>query len=352
MALTLISFLVVISVLIFVHELGHFVTAKLSKIHVMEFAMGFPPRLLHVKRGETTYSLNALPLGGYVKMAGEEDPTAPRSLAGKPAPIRAIVIGAGATMNAVLAVVLFAVVAMIPKDIVSGDVTVVEVFPNSPAAAAGIQADDVIRGVNGETVRNSGDLTYQLRLRMGAEAKIEVERAGQMVQGTVVPRWRPPAGEGATGIVIRTDNVQIVKDSESFFPAMWSGVRRSGETMVLVKNEVTEWIAGTVEPSVTGPIGIAQLTGEVAGLGFIPLLELGALLSLNLAVMNILPLPALDGGRLFFLLIEVLRGGKRIPARKEALVHLAGFVILIGGVLIVSYFDIMRIARGDSLIGN
>ena len=349
--LALVSFFIVISVLVFVHEIGHFLTAKLAGIRIQEFAMGFPPRIIGITRGETTYSINAIPLGGYVKMAGEEDPSVPRSLASKRPGVRAIVLAAGAFNNALLAVVLFAIVAMVPRHIQAGDVGITSVFPNSPAAAAGIQAGDIVKRVNGRPVENFSDLSYQLRLRMGADAPMVLERNGEPYSAMVSPRWQPPAGEGATGIVIGMTNAHDAVRSDSFFPAVWHGTRRTVETLILVKNEMTEWFSGKATPSLAGPVGVAQLTGEVASLGILPLIELAALLSLNLAVMNILPLPALDGGRLLFVAVEAIRG-KPISPKKEALVHMAGFVFLMTTMLIISYFDVMRIAHGGSLIGN
>ena len=186
---------------------------------------------------------------------------------------------------------------------------------------------------------------------MGASAKVEVERDGTMIETLVAPRWSPPEGQGATGIVIAKENERAAVRQDSFFPGIWNGARRTVETLVLVKNEVSEWFLGKASPALTGPIGVAQLTGEVAGLGLLPLIELAALLSLNLGIMNILPLPALDGGRLFFLGIETIRG-KPIPPKKEALVHFAGFVLLMTTMLIISYFDVMRIASGGRFIGN
>ena len=350
--LTFLAFLGVFGLLVLVHEMGHFTVAKLAGVRVLEFGMGFPPKLLRFRKGETLYTLNAIPLGGFVKMAGEEDPSESRSLAGKPIPVRALVISAGALMNIVLALVLFAVVFMVPKDMYIGDVRVTQVGENSPASAAGVLPGDIFRKVNGQQIESLHDLSAQFRLRTGAAASVELERNGQPVKTSIVPRWKPPSGQGATGVVIEIANGHVVSSSKSFFPAFGAAARQLVETMVLMKNEVTSWFVGTSEPEFAGPIGIAQMTGEVAGLGFLPLLDLAALLSLNLGILNILPLPALDGGRLFFILVEVLRRGKRIPAKKEALVHLGGFVLLITTVLIISYFDILRIVRGDSLLGG
>ena len=349
---TLISFLAVFGLLVIIHEFGHFVTAKLFGVKVLEFGIGFPPRLLHFQRGETTYTVNSIPLGGFVKMMGEEDPSHPRSLAGKPIPVRALVISAGALMNALLPIILFAIVFMVPRDTTVGDVTVASVSEGSPAAVAGVLPGDVIRELNGQRVENIRDLSYQLRLRLGAKASMDIERGGQLLRKDVVPRWKPPAGQGATGISIDLVNAHETSRHQPFFSAVGNGGRRTIETLVLIKNEITGWFIGTNEPEFAGPVGIAQITGEVARLGILPLLELAALLSLNLAILNILPLPALDGGRLLFLGIELVRRGKRISPQREALVHLAGFVVLITTVIVISYFDILRIARGDSLLGG
>lgn len=350
--LTVIAFIVIFGAIVIIHEAGHFTVAKLSRVHVQEFGIGFPPRLLQFRKGETVYTLNAIPLGGFVKMLGEEDPTAPRSLASKPVPVRALVISAGALMNLVLAVFLFSVVAMVPQDALAGGVRVKAVADGSPAAAAGLMPGDLIRKVNGQPVENLSELSYQVRLRLGATTTMQIDRNGQRISKDLVPRWQPPAGQGATGIEIEMVDPHIVRQSKSVFPAIGHGARQTVETVVLMKNEITGWFVGTGEPQLTGPIGIAQLTSEVAGLGILPLVELAALLSLNLSILNILPLPALDGGRLLFLAIEVVRRGKRVPPKKEALVHLAGFIILITAVVIISYFDIVRIAHGQSIIGG
>lgn len=349
---TFTAFLAVFGLLIVIHELGHFITAKLAGVKVMEFGIGFPPKLFQIKKGETTYTLNLIPLGGFVKMLGEEDPSAPRSLASKRMPVRALVISAGALMNALLPILLFSIVFMVPKETVIGDLTIQSVAKESPAATADLRKGDVIREVNGRKVENLGDLGLQLSLRTGATATMEVVRQGQLFQKHIIPRWNPPEGQGATGISVQLANAETITRSKGVISAIGGGARRTGETAVLMKNEVTSWFVGDSSPQLTGPVGIIQLTGEVAGIGVVALLEFAALLSINLAIINILPLPALDGGRLLFLALEIVRGGKRVPAQKEALVHLAGFVFLIAAVVIISYFDILRISRGESVLGG
>lgn len=352
--ITVLSFVIVFGTLILLHELGHFVTAKLAGVKVLEFGMGFPPKLLSFKRGETTYTLNLLPLGGFVKMMGEEDPTHPRSLAAKPLPIRAIVISAGAFMNGVLAFALFAIVAMIPITTDIGNVNVVNVADDSPAAIAGLLPGDTITHVNGRRIENFGDLQYQYQLRLGATATTKVLRDGEPLAFDLIPRWKKPAGQGPTGIRIEMTDVESISRSKPPWEAIPHAGKRIADTVVLMKNGIASWFIGDSDPlkEVTGPIGIAQVTGEFAKLGIVPLLTLAAVLSLNLALMNILPLPALDGGRLFFIGLEFLRRGKRIPPQKEALVHMAGFIALILLIFAVSYNDILRITRGESILGG
>ncbi|MBI3744251.1 MAG: site-2 protease family protein [Chloroflexi bacterium] len=367
---TVIAFLVVFIPIVLLHELGHFITAKLSGVKVIEFGIGLPPRIWSFKRGETTYALNAIPLGGYNKMLGEEDPSDPRSLAAKPAWKRAIVLSAGAGMNAVLALVLFASFFMIPQTQVVGNVVVDQVAADSPAARAGIQPGDIVRKVNGATIENSGDLRYQYQLRLGANASTVVERNGQPVKVSVTPRWKPPAGQGFTGIRVRLDAPSVVPPNAkaipgvpdgpvevrrhaSFFPAIKRGGVNMYESLVLMKNGIQSWFIGSSSPSsdALGPIGIARVTGDAASRSVADVVFLAALISLNLAIFNILPFPALDGGRLFFLAIEVARRGKRIPPQKEALVHLAGFAILLVLIVAISFNDIGRLLQGKSPYG-
>ena len=163
-----------------------------------------------------------------------------------------------------------------------------------------------------------------------------------------------PPGEGLTGIRVDLFNERTVSQSEPFWNAVPMAGKRIADSVVLMKNGISSWFSGGSDPldEVSGPVGIVQVTGEVAGLGFVPLLTLAALLSLNLAIINILPFPALDGGRLFFIAIEVLRGGKRIPPHREALAHAMGFALLMVVFLAVTYNDILRWAGGGSPLGS
>jgi len=341
---TILIFLAILGLLVFVHELGHFITAKLSHVQVDEFAFGFPPRMFSVQRGETRYSINAIPLGGYCKMLGEEDPSQPRSFASKRARTRLLILFAGSFMNALLPILLFSLAFMIPQHIDVGDVTVAQVAEGSPAAQAGLQQGDIIRSFDGHKITNGGDLLYQIQLHLGSEVNMVVERDGVSHTVSLVPRWKPPSGQGPTGVQTELKNVS--QTSESYAP--WRAVPKAAstykETILLLKNEVESWFKGR-HPQVSGPVGIADLTGEVAKGGPSPLFSFTAILSINLAIVNMLPIPGLDGGRIFFVLLEKVRGGKRISPQKEGLVHLIGFAILILFIVMVSYFDVTRIVQ-------
>ena len=348
---TIIVFILVLGLLIFVHELGHFVAARLVGVKVEEFGMGFPPRIFAIKRGETEYSLNLIPLGGFCKLLGEEDPSEPRSLASKRPLTRLFVLGAGPMMNAVLPIVLLSVAFMIPRQVVIGDVRIEEVAPNSPAAEAGIEPGDTVLSINGQSIRNIGDVIYDTHLSLGDETTLELEGSdGSPKVVTLVPRWDPPEGEGAMGISLSLVNAYEISESYPFWEAVPKGAVTLWETFGLLRNEVRSWFAKGTAPQVGGPVAIFQLTGEASEAGPSYLLQFAAFLSLNLAIINLFPLPALDGGRIVFVLLEVVRRGKRVSARTEGFVHLVGFAMLIGLMLVITYVDISRAIRGESLV--
>ena len=352
MLITIVAFLVVLAVLIIAHELGHFATAKAFGVRVDEFGVGFPPRLLSIKRGETRYSLNAIPLGGFVKMAGEVDPEAsPRSLASKSIGVRILVLGTGSLMNALLPLLLFSIAFMVPHNVVTGQVLVEEVALNSPAAMAGIQSGDTIISINEKTLNNTIELSREIQLNLGKEVTMVINRSDLTTEEVqLTPRWRPPEGQGAIGILVKTSNPTVVSQSEPFWRAIPLGVKECIETFVLFKNAIISLFIGTVSLQLAGPVGIAQMTGEVARAGISPLLEFAAFLSINLAIINIFPLPALDGGRIVFVLLEWIRRGKRISPKTEGLIHGIGFVLLMAAILAITYQDIIRIISGESLI--
>ena len=343
-------FILVITGLVLAHEAAHFVTARLFGIRVLEFGVGFPPRIGAVRWGEVEYSVNWLPLGGFVRLLGEEDPSDPRSLAAAAAWKRFIVLASGAVMNLLLPVLLFSLAFMLPHEESAARAVITEVVPGSPAEIAGLAAGDVVYEIAGRDVKNVSETGRLVRLNQGREVDFRVLRAGEFVAVAVTPRWAPPDGQGPTGIGIAaqypfTDTIALPP-----WEAIPEGLQATVDSMILFRNEVIGWTKGSGGPAVAGPVGIAQTTGEVAREGGVsPLLSLAAVLSINLGVLNLLPLPMLDGGRIFFLLIEVARRGKRVTPEREALVHLAGFVVFIGLAVVITFADIARIANGDSL---
>jgi len=349
--ITIVAFLVVLAVLIIAHELGHFTTAKAFGVRVDEFGVGFPPRLLSIKLGETRYSLNAIPLGGFTKMAGEVDPSETRSLASKSIGVRILVLSAGSLMNFLLPLLLFSIAFMVPHDVVIGQVLVEEVAPNSPAARAGIESGDVILSVNENPVHNIGDLHRYIQLNLGKETTIAISHSDSTTEEVqVIPRWKPPEDQGATGILVSVSNPTIVSQSHPFWEAIPLGVKECIETFILFKNAILSLFIGATSLQLAGPVGIAQITGEVAKAGISPLLKFAAFLSINLAIINMFPLPALDGGRIIFVLLEWIRRGKRIPPKTEGLIHAIGFALLMAAILAITYQDIIRIISGESLI--
>lgn len=341
---SIVAFLLVLAVVVLAHELGHFATAKAFNVKVEEFGLGFPPRLLSVKRGETEYSLNLVPLGGFTKLAGEEDPNVARSLASKSKGIRLLVLGAGSLMNLIiLPILLFSVAFMVPHNVVAAPVVVAQVAPNSPAAVAGIKPGDTILSINGEPISTFDDLTRYVQANLDKEVTIVVQHSDSTTESVrLTPRSQPPAGQGAIGISAAT-----VSQHYPFWQAIPMGVTQSIATLVLLKDGIVSMIAGTVPVAVVGPVGIAQITGEVAQAGIVPLLGLAAVISLNLGIINIFPIPGLDGGRIVFVLLEWVRRGRRVSPKTEGLVHLIGFAALMTFVLFITYFDIMRIATGQ-----
>lgn len=343
-------FVVILVSLVVAHELAHFFTAKMFGVHVLEFGVGFPPRVFAKRFGETEYSLNWMPLGGFVRLLGEEDPTHPRSLASRPAWQRLIVLAAGSVINLVLPIVLFAFAFTVPHEVSTGRAVISAVGANSPAAEAGLRSGDVILSIGGREARNTLDAGRFIRLNQGVPTDIRIRRGGEEMTVSVTPRWAPPANEGPTGIQIAPQTPFTETESLMPWESLPAGLRATFDTMVLARNEILSWVYGGASPQVAGPVAIAQTTGEIAREGGLsPLLELSALLSINLGILNLLPLPMLDGGRALFVVIEVLRRGRRIAPEKEAMVHLVGFVVFITLAVVVTFADISRIVQGDSL---
>ena len=379
-----VPFLSLLLILVLIHEFGHFLAAKAFGIKVLEFGIGFPPKAKTLfTKGETEYTLNWLPIGGFVRLLGEEDPSDPRSLAAAPRWQRLTVMGAGVMMNFVLAILLLSIGFMIPRERPLSQAQIYEVSPGSPAANAevkgempdgsapmqGIQPGDIVIEVEGRSVQNTSEMVYANRLNLGENQTWTIIRGGSTLTAEVYARWHPPEGQGPTGVRIGAptscsydENFEPVNcqlkytqtESQWYMPwtALAKGTQSLVDTMVLTVNEIRvrigggggASIGGEDQPAFTGPVGIADTTGTIIEeAGWRPLIEFAALLSLNLAIFNALPIPMLDGGRMLFVVIEILRGGRRIAPEKEALVHFAGFAIMMAGVLVVTYLDIARL---------
>lgn len=353
--LTILVYILIMIVLVLAHELGHFLTAKAFGVGVEEFGVGFPPRIWGKRHGETLYSVNAVPLGGFVKLAGEEDPKVNRSLAGKPRWQRIIVLSAGAIMNLIIPIVFVAAAFMIPHTIVREPAIVGSVSPGSPAAMSGIQPGDTILKIDNQTVNNTNDVYREVQLHLGSDISMLVKHTSGITQLiTLVPRWNPPSGQGAVGIVYNVDAIQaarvVTRGSEPLWQAVPSAVTECIQTLILFKNGIISMIIGSAPVVLLGPVGVAQLTGQVIKEGVSPLLEFAALFSISIGIFNLFPLPALDGGRIAFVVLEWLRRGKRVSPKTEALIHFIGFMLLIGLILFVTYGDIVRIITGASVM--
>lgn len=357
--LFILIFVAILTFLILIHELGHFIAAKFAGVKVLEFGLGFPPRLLAVRNGETVYSVNAIPLGGFVKMVGEEDPTELRSLASKTLRVRLMVIVAGPLMNFIVALVLFTVSFMIPQDTLVGKILVTEIHSNSPAHQAGILVGDTIMSANGNVLDNHLDLGLAINRNLGSQMTWTIQRDRQQSNVEIIPRLNPPSNQGATGITVSTTEGHLETRSQLPWTAFASGLATMSDIIVVARNEFANWLAGGPAPKVAGPIGMGQIFSEVAQQNdfqfkdrILFIINLAAVISLSLAIFNILPIPALDGGRLPFLFLEWIRGGKRVPPRLESFVHVTGFTILISLAFLVAAIDINRISSGQSFLGG
>jgi regulator of sigma E protease len=345
---TLVYFLIVFSLLVFAHELGHFLVGKWRGVKVEEFGFGYPPRLFTIAEvGGTELTVNAIPFGGFVRFLGENDPTVADSLASQGWRVRGGVFIAGAVMNLVLAALLFGANALIGEPVAITGVEITEVVLGSPAEAAGMKAGDLILELDGLEIADSLALQRYTYERVGQEVSLVLEREGERLEVTLAPRLHPPSGEGPMGIAMHTVVLGTKLVRYEAWRAIPIGISRTFRAVGVIVFSVIYMVRGLISPEVAGPIGIAQATGQVAQMGLPFLLQFTAFLSVNLALINLLPFPGLDGGRLAFVLLEALRGGRKIDPQKEGLVHLIGMFILVGLVLVVSYFDIMRVSGGS-----
>ncbi|MFZ1655056.1 MAG: RIP metalloprotease RseP [Candidatus Moraniibacteriota bacterium] len=371
--LTILIFALVLGVLVFVHELGHFLVARMNGIKADEFGFGFPPRILGIVKDDangryklvrgntevvsphTVYSLNWIPLGGFVKIKGEDRDSTQEadSFAGRSAWTRIRVLGAGVVMNFLLAWVLFSIVLMIgfPEQIdpaertkyTDTDIQILQVQPNTPAEEIGLKAGDVILALDALPIVSLDTVSSYIREHRGQVITVTVRRGGQEMIVSGTPRVVAPEGEGALGISF--SETAIVR--YPWYQAIQLGFEQTyGKTIEILKalgGLVASLFTGAkTEMDIAGPVGIVTLTKQMSELGIAYLLYFAAILSINLGIINILPIPALDGGRILFVLIEKIKGSP-VSTHIEGYIHQIGFILLLLLMVLVTLNDIIRL---------
>jgi regulator of sigma E protease len=352
---------IILSVLIIAHELGHFFAAKRAGLWVEEFGIGIPPRLFGKKIGETIYSLNLFPFGGFVRLHGENSDlkiTKPkRAFLNQSKKTRASIVVAGVFMNFLLAVLAFAAVysfSGIPED--SENVRIVEIAEKSPAEESGFLLDDVVRVVEGQKVTSNDMFIAALEDKKDTEVTFLVEREGAegLVEIQSIPRSDPPEDQGALGVKISTIESTFPPIAERLIKGVyygfkealiWTSIVASGLAQIII-----ELFKGQAPEGVSGPVGIIALTARAASFGAIPLINFAGILSVNLMILNILPFPALDGGRLVFIVIESFIGRKVLP-KVENIIHAVGMAILLLLLLAITYKDIRQLIDAGGISG-
>jgi regulator of sigma E protease len=383
MIITILIFIVILGILVFVHEFGHFIVAKKSGMTVEEFGFGFPPRLIGIKKvggkwkvigtknrqllnqngnqagqapadDRTVYSINSIPLGGFVRILGEnnENEDQPGSFINKGFWPRFFTLIAGVVMNVILAWVIFSAGYMIGLPVAINsladvpahatlthpETAVLDVVKNLPADKAGIKPNDIILSLDGKSFNAVDDFQKYINTHQGQPITFQVQRGSEHLNIPITPDVNPAQGQGATGIQISL----LGRLKYPWYMAIWEGGVATVTGIVGIVYGLYSLFAQHMGfSSLGGPIQIARLTGQVTGLGFVFLMQFTAFLSLNLAVLNILPFPALDGGRVLFLIIEKVRR-KRNNQKIEQIVNTAGFVFLILLMIAVTVHDIIR----------
>ena len=363
MLVSILVFILVISVLIISHEFGHFIVARKSGIKVEEFGFGLPPRLFSKKIGETVYSINALPFGGFVRLHGEQEEdegtNVKHSFLHKSKKVRAMVVIAGVVMNFLLAIIVFAIVysfSGIPRD--GGKVKVIDVASGSPAANAGIVVGDIITKVGGETIVLSDEFVAKTATYKGKRVTYEVQRDinGQTKTLTVslIPRENPPSGEGSVGVTITTMEIYYPPVLLRPFYGIYYGFKDGifwGKTIATgLWGLLSGIFEGKTPQGVSGPIGIYAVTTEASKSGFLTLLNFVGILSVNLAILNVIPFPALDGGRLVFIGIETVTR-KKVSRKVEATINNIGFLLLLTLLLVITVGDVRRLVTNGGIDG-
>lgn len=356
---TIIIFILVLGLLVFTHELGHFITAKRAGIKVEEFGLGLPPRIFGIKRGGTIYSLNWLPIGGFVKIFGEDGggKDDAGSFSSRPAWTRAKILVAGVTMNYLFAMLLFSlsfavgIPAMVDSQTLGArnvKIQITEVADKSPAMQAGILLGDTIVEVSDKnhlatkSINEINDLNNFINSHRGQEIILKIKRGQEIKSVALTPRQSPPANEGPIGVALAKTGII----SFPWYSALYKGIIFTFQMTWLIVATFVGVVANLFRGApagvqFSGPVGIFELTGQMSQLGFSYLNQFVAFLSLNLAIINLFPFPALDGGRLFFLLIEKIKGSP-INQTFERKANSIGLALLILLIVVITIKDIGR----------
>ncbi|MFA5925713.1 MAG: RIP metalloprotease RseP [Parcubacteria group bacterium] len=374
---TVLIFIIILGLLVFVHEFGHFIVARRNGVGAEEFGFGFPPRILgiyknrdgrwkiawgskEVKSDDTIYSINWVPLGGFVKITGEdgEEKANPRSFAGKKPFARVRILAAGVIMNLILAVALFSFsfylgVPQIADEVTNGKtgaekIQISDIGKGTPAETMGLRMGDQILGAidsggNSVSFSNVDQIQQYVAENKGSQITLDLKRGNEELKLSGVPRAESPQGEGPLGIGL----VETVDVSYPWYQAIVEGFKYTFNLIIVfisfLGGLIWRLVAGQPAglDSVSGPVGIAVLTGQVAKLGLNYLVRFAGMLSVNLAIINALPIPALDGGRILFILIEKIKGSP-VSQRIEQRAHSVGFALLISLMVFVTFRDVMR----------
>ncbi|MGN0949079.1 MAG: RIP metalloprotease RseP [Megasphaera sp.] len=339
MGITILATIFVFSLIIFVHELGHFATAKWAGMQVDEFAIGFGPKIWSVRRGETEYSLRAVPLGGFNRIAGmsEDETLNERSFLSKSVTKRLIVIAAGGIMNFVLAIVLlWGLFFAVGTITVSPEAVVGSTIAGSPAAQSGLEAGDRIVRIGNTDISRWSDISQAVAPYSHDVVTVEIERDGQRQGVEMVPEIDSTSKKAMLGVMPLT-----TKESHGFLESGAMAVQRTGKICRLMLVGLYQMVTGEEKAEVAGPIGVAQLAGQVAASGFANLLMFTAFLSLNLGILNLLPVPLLDGGYIILLILEGITR-RRMPKRALYYIQVTGAVLLGSLFLFAMFQDISR----------
>lgn len=355
--MSILVILILLSLIIIIHELGHFIAAKKSGVLVEEFGIGLPPRILSLRYGETIYSLNLLPFGGFVRLFGEEElelqkKTLPKNLnnrrfTNKKPWQKALIISAGVIANFFLGWLIISYLFTQGVPVKSNKIIIEKVAKNSPAEKAGIKSGDIILAIQTNEglfkLTSTEDLIAKTKKNAGKKIILLINRDKKEITREIIPRINPPKNEGPLGVVITS----FIEKKYSWYEAPFYGLKESLRTTALIVKELVKTLVLFLtfqkpQFDVAGPVGIFKITHEAIKFGHNAVLQIIGLLSLNLAVINILPFPALDGGRLALVLYEVV-AKKRPNPKVEKYLNLIGFAVLLSLIIIVTINDIKKL---------